>query len=595
MKGRVLALLFIAVALIAAVSLNQPAAAQEIISENLFQNPGWEAGYYNQDNIPQIAVPNGWRMHWLDNVPFEGTNGLPAYRPETVVWNIQDAPENERSLFFRDGVYTFKVFKGHAPMYAALSQDVNGLEVGRKYRIMAPIFVDIVADYEGGKKVPPWDGSHGFVRFGAGPAGAPWLDTSQITYSPYWTAENVNPFYLTMPIFVWDFVANSPNMTIFLEMGSKYPHRNNGFFMDGVGLFALNEKDGSVTAPPGSGGGSGGGGGAPAAPAPTAVPVEVTPREDGSIVHVVASGDSFWTIAIRYAPTLDMAPEAALSQIQELNGNPQFINLGEELLIREPGNYGDTPAGSEPVAEEAPETEEAAGEAPAETEETEAEAETEAEGSPDGRTETGEEVITVEGQPLETEGEAEAAATPAPARLSGICVGAFSDSNGNGTFDGAPETLKADAAITLFKDGSTVTTHITDGVTDSHCFDNLEPGTYQVQLYPPANYVPTTADSWAVSVVEGVYIPLEFGMLYQPGGAEEVADASAAGVVEVSNSGDTAVADAPAESQAADTAAPDDAAANGDGLLANIGLIVVIIAVVLVLIAGAGVVMLRRG
>lgn len=248
MKLKYLPLLLAVAALFLFVSgTQQPTAAQEIISENLFRNPGWEAGYYNQDNIPQIAVPNEWRMHWLDNVTFEGTNGIVANRPETVVWNIQDAPPEERDVFFRDGSYTLKIFKGWAPMYAAVSQDVTGLEVGRKYRIMAPIFIDIVEEYDGGK-VPPSDLTHGFVRFGVGPQGAPWRDASQIAYSPTWTAGNVQPFYQTMPIFIWDFVAQQENVTIFIEMGSTYPHINNAFFMDGVGLFALNEKDGSVVA-----------------------------------------------------------------------------------------------------------------------------------------------------------------------------------------------------------------------------------------------------------------------------------------------------------------------------------------------------------
>ena len=215
-----------------------PATAQEIISENLFENPGWESGYYNQNNIPQIAVPNGWRMHWLDNVTFEGTNGIVANRPETVVWNIQDAPPEEREVFFRDGIYTLKIFKGWAPLYAAVSQDVAGLEVGRKYRIVAPIFVDIVESYDGGK-VPPTDLTHGFVRFGAGPQGVAWRDASQINYSPTWTAGNVSPFYQTMPIFIWDFVAQHENTTIFIEMGSTYPHINNAFFLDGVGFVCL--------------------------------------------------------------------------------------------------------------------------------------------------------------------------------------------------------------------------------------------------------------------------------------------------------------------------------------------------------------------
>jgi hypothetical protein len=44
-------------------------------------------------------------------------------------------------------------------MYAALSQDVAGLEVGRQYQLSVPIYTDIY-DWED-KKVAPWDASHG--------------------------------------------------------------------------------------------------------------------------------------------------------------------------------------------------------------------------------------------------------------------------------------------------------------------------------------------------------------------------------------------------------------------------------------------------
>ncbi|HRQ38951.1 MAG TPA: LysM peptidoglycan-binding domain-containing protein [Chloroflexota bacterium] len=573
MKMRMLVLL--TAALIALLIINQRATAQEVVSGNLFTNPGWESGYYNQDSIPQIAVPNGWRMHWIDGQAFEGTNGIVANRPETVVWNIEDAPPHERSLFFRDGIYTLKIFKPWAPMYAAISQDVTGLEVGRKYRISAPIYVDIIEDYAGGNKIPPADPRMGFVRFGAGPTGSAWLNASQITYSPYWTAENVNPFYQSMPTFIWDFVASASNMTIFIEVGSRYPYPNNGFFLDTVGLFALNEVSGA--APPASNPGSGSGSSgstAPAAPVAPAPTIAVTPREDGSIVHVVVPNDSFWSIAIQYAPALGIPADQALNQIRELNGNPQFINIGQELLIREAGNFvqgGTTATESQPTAE--------AGEETAATEETP---------ESDGRTETGLETIVVEGEPLDTEVALEPAPTEQPQTPAGVCVTAFDDTNGNGQFEAGADTLKADAAITLFKDGQTVSTYITDGITDVHCFENLTSGAYQVQLFPPANFVPTTADSWAISVAEGVLIPVQFGMQFREPEAVAVADA---GNTEVSEA-DTAVTDAPAP-----TPAPSSAESTTDdgGFLSNVGMVVIIAAVVLLLLAVAGIVMLRRG
>jgi hypothetical protein len=556
--------LFTAVAMMAlfVIIYQSPAAAQEIISDNLFENPGWEAGHHYQDNIPQIVVPNGWRMHWLDGAAFEGTNGTAAYRPETIVWNIQDAPPHEHSTFFRDGIYTFKVFRGWAPMYTALSQDVTGLEVGRKYRISAPIYVDIVEKYEGDSKVAPGNPEHGFVRFGAGPQGAAWRDANQINYSPKWTGSNVNSFYLTMQTYIWDFVATQENMTIFIEMGATYPYQNNAFFMDGVGLYALNEQGGSVATPnAGSGGAAAGGnnaGGTTAAAAPaaqaTAAPTP-TPRADGSIVHIVGSGDTFWSIAIQYASALGMTPEEALPHIQGLNNNPAFISAGQELLIKEPTGA--------PVATEA--AEEETGEA------------------------GGEETIVVEGEAEEADPEATAESTiePTPAEEAtseptGICVAAFADLNGDGLQDEASEAFLSDAAITLFRGGTTVSTYITDGISEPHCFENLEADSYEVRIFPPANYQATTSDSWAIAVSEGMMAPATFGV-------QEVDEA--------------APADTSAEQPTAAAAGADSSTAEAStnqveepgGLFSNIGAIVLVIAIFLVILAGVGVVLLRRG
>ncbi len=534
-------------------------AAQEIVSENLFQNPGFEAGYFNQDSIPQIAVPNGWRMHWLDGVAFDGTEGKVAYRPETVVWNIQDAPENERSLFFRDGSYTLKLFKPWAPLFVALSQEVSGLEVGRNYRISAPIFVDIVESYDSGKTQPHRNDS-GFIRFSVGPTGSGWRSAG-LTYSPTWTADNVFPFYLAQQTYIWDFTATAESMIIFLEMGSRHPYVNSGFFMDGVGLYALGTT-GSVPASSG-----GGGGGAPAAQSgPPATPFPTpTPRPDGSIVHVVNTGDSFWTIAIQYAPALGMTPEEALPAIRELNNNPAFIAVGQELIIKEPGEVVAAP---EPTAETTSE-------------------ETESTTSEEAPTE---EVIEVEGTGgEETEAEAEAPAAPSEVASTDttpttgtICVAAFNDENGDGSRNDSTENLQADAAITIFRGGSTVTTHITDGVSEPYCFENLEPDTYQVQIFPPADFQPTTSPSWAVSVTEGAQISVSFGTRFDPQGTA-VADTTTS---------ETAAEDTTAVESAEEPAA---APVEEGGFFSGIGGIVLVVAAILVLLAGVGVVMLRRG
>ena len=76
---------------------------------------------------------------------------------------------------------------------------------------------------------------------------------------------------------------------------------------------------------------------AAAPPQPTAIPfaAPVAPqaaREDGSIVHVVRSGDTVWQIGIAY----DVHPHKiiSLNNLQQLSSRGSYIFPGQELLIR---------------------------------------------------------------------------------------------------------------------------------------------------------------------------------------------------------------------------------------------------------------------
>ena len=131
----------------------------------------------------------------------------------------------------------------------------------------------------------------------------------------------------------------------------------------------------------------------------------------------------------------------------------------------------------------------------------------------------------------------------------------------------------ADQAVTLSQDGNTITTYITDGSGELHCFEGLETGTYQVQIFPTADFSITGDDSWAVAVADGVMVPVSFGLQTAP---DSVADA---GDPDADSSADAATS----ESQ------------SSGGLTDNIGLIVLGVAGVLILLAGVGVYLLRRG
>ena len=531
---------------------------------NLLKNPGFEEGHYNQDGIVEITVPNGWRMHWSNGESNIFDGYAETARPETVVWNIAGAPDDEKSLFWKDGIYTVKIFKGWAPLWAAMSQEVSGLEVGRRYRLVAPIFIDIVADYGEGGKIPPADGRQGRVRLGASPLGAAWRDESSIGYSGWWTGENVYPFYQAYPTFIHEFTATAPDMTVWIEMASNYPHINNGFFIDTVGLYALDEVDTAAVVATGLGQGTQATGegapasAAPAGPAPASLPT-ATPRADGAVVHIVQPGDSFWALAIKYAETMGLTPEEALQAIPERNNNPSVINNGMELIIVPPSEDGgqavanapdDTEESSEgdPEVEATPETGEGDNEELAEGSEDSA-----AEDTADPRSEIAEVLPQV---------------TPGS-----VCVQVFEDANNDGIRAEQGELPMPDQAVTISQNGNTVTTYVTDGSGELHCFEGLETGTYQVQIFPTADYVVTTDDSWAVAIAEGVMIPVSFGLQVAP---EGIADA-----------GEQAV-----DSTEDATAAEQD---SGSGLSDNIGIIVLGVAALLIVLAGAGVYLLRRG
>jgi hypothetical protein len=523
---------------------------------NLLKNPGFEEGHYNQDGIVEITVPNGWRMHWSNGESNIFDGYAETARPETVVWNIAGAPDREKSVFWKDGIYTVKIFKGWAPLWAAMSQDVSGLEVGRRYRLVAPVFIDIVADYGEGGKIPPADGRQGRVRLGASPLGAAWRDESSIGYSGWWTGENVYPFYQAYPTFIHEFTATAPDMTVWIEMASNYPHINNGFFIDTVGLYALDEVDTAVVVASALDQGTQATGqgapapAVPAAPAPAPLPT-ATPRADGAVVHIVQPGDSFWALAIKYAATMGLTPEEALQAIPERNNNPSVISNGMELIIVPPSEDGgqavaDAPDATEESSESEPEVEETP--EPVEGSENPAAAD-----AVDSRSAIAEVLPQV---------------SPGS-----ICVQVFEDANNDGQRAEQGELPMPDQAVTISQDGNTVTTYVTDGSGELHCFEELEAGTYQVQIFPTADYVVTGDDSWAVAIAQGVMIPVSFGLQVVP---EAVA-----------NAGEQAV------DSAEDAAAAEQI--TGSGLLGNIGIIVLGVAAVLIVLAGAGVYLLRRG
>lgn len=199
---------------------------------SLLQNGSFEAGWYD---ISIGQVPNGWEWHWVEGE--EAFEGVYPVAPETRVLPRDQLPPEERDLYVLDGSYCVKVFKAEAPIYAALSQDISGLEVGREYRLRVPVYVDVF-EWEDAKE-PPDDPSAAQVRLGVSPMGAAWRDEDAISYSGWWDGLNTEHFYLSYNDYHFEFTATESEMTIYVEMFAKWGLDNNGFFLDDVELFLL--------------------------------------------------------------------------------------------------------------------------------------------------------------------------------------------------------------------------------------------------------------------------------------------------------------------------------------------------------------------
>lgn len=314
------------------VVMGYRAPAVNAQSVNLLTNPSFEDGYYFQDGIPELATPNGWRLHYLDGSTFAGiAEGAVARRPESVVWPRNQAPASEQNVFWRDGTYIVKLFKPWAPVYFGMSQTVSGLTPGAQYEFVARVYVDIVQQYDDGNKIVPSNEPEGVgVRLGNSLPGATWRDAGTINYGGFAMQANTSPFHQTYITLRHRFTATGSQQVVWLEMYSRYGYANNGFFMDN---FELIPVGGSVAPPPTN---------APlptatpqpgatSTPVPTAAPTQAPTAAPAPVVtyteYRVQVGDSLTQIARRFG--------VSVTEIARVNNitNTSLIFVGTLLRI----------------------------------------------------------------------------------------------------------------------------------------------------------------------------------------------------------------------------------------------------------------------
>jgi len=193
---------------------------EPVLGVNLMPNGSFEEGHYNQNGIPELQLPNGWRIEWDEGPTGFGDQSYDVYvRPEARVLSGAFLPPEEHGLYIYDGWHTIKVFKGSGALSFRLLTDV-ALEPGT-YVIEAKMFADIVRAWENRTKVPPADPTAAEFHFIVGDGGT------------FWTKQN----YGQINVHNWTFTIDTPQtVKIGLAFRGKYAIANNGWFVDDVSL-----------------------------------------------------------------------------------------------------------------------------------------------------------------------------------------------------------------------------------------------------------------------------------------------------------------------------------------------------------------------
>ena len=162
----------------------------------------------------------------------------------------------------------------------------------------------------------------------------------------------------------------------------------------------------------------------------------------------------------------------------------------------------------------------------------------------------------------------EPTATPGdtPEPQAAICVNAFADANANGQHE-ADEGAMAGVTFTVAHEGQVVGTGVSTGP-QAICFEDLEPGAYQVAQTLPATLQMTTGATADVTLSQGQTLEIKFGSRQRA--ADEVSSDDVPGA-------DTTTPDPDGVIGVEDGAAVEE----GTSLLAMSGLAAMVVAVVL--------------
>lgn len=190
---------------------------------NLLPNGSFENGWYNQNGVPELQMPNSWRLEWDTGATGFGSEAWDVYvRPEIRVLSRSFLPPKEHASFIYDGDHTVKVFKGNGAISVRFLTDVT-LDPG-SYEFKINVFPDLVVRYENGAKVWAPDELSGDVRLIAAGNSTGWI-------LPAFGQRNTFTYRFTL--------TQRQTITIGTAIRGRFAIANNGWFIDDWSLQRL--------------------------------------------------------------------------------------------------------------------------------------------------------------------------------------------------------------------------------------------------------------------------------------------------------------------------------------------------------------------
>jgi LysM repeat protein len=418
--------------------------------DNLLQNPGFEGitcrpgssppqclDNWTRDTIyglpyNEIYTPQGWVTFW--NTGTNPVDGRRYGRPECKV--IPNAPPFVGPpARVNSGYYSIQQFGFYRSIDSGVMQTVTGLQPGARVQLSFYAHTWSCDDDEHGA-MSCGDPHNMLFQVGIDPNGGtdPWSP------AVVWAGGYSNDtFRMIGPVEAE--VGGGGSVTAFLRATAKWPFKHNDIYLDDAAMYYVSAPEPTQEPPPPPPPTSSG-------PPPTPRPTS-TPRPDGAVVHVVASGETLFGIALQYGVSVDQILSLNVGSIPD----NMWITTGQELVISIPQT---PPTSTPPPVPPTPE--------------------------------------------------------PSPTPLTGsICVLAFHDRDGDSFRQEATEEALPNAAFSLADSAGLLGEYATDGLSEPYCFTGLNPGSYRVSMEPPTGYASSGPSYMAVSLSESTTTEVVLG------------------------------------------------------------------------------------